>query len=91
MSKYDYHTLPIKDKAYFIVVGINGSWLWNSMYPHVDTEEFCKSIVDNFESEHYVTDFPEIQQHIDDCYEDIMEYRAARVLKGLRELREECE
>lgn len=76
MRKYDYYSLSIKDKAYFILVGINGSWLYNSLFPHIESEEFCKQIVDNFESEHYASDFPEIQQHIDDTYDFILENRA---------------
>jgi hypothetical protein len=81
-----YKDIPcIKDKAYFIVVGINGSWLYNSLYPYIEEEYFCKNIVEHFESESHVDDWPEIQQHIDDSYDEIMRYRMSRSLEALNE------
>lgn len=77
-----YKDIPcIKDKAYFIIVGMNGSWLYDALYPQIKDEEFCKRIVVNFESDFGDDDeyIPEsVKQYINDSYDDIMSYRASR-------------
>ena len=85
----------IKDQAYFIMVGLNGSWLYNACYPSTEDEAWCKNFVncfaadygleevwiDQFGEEHRVNMVHTIQEHINESYEDIMEYRLKQTLK----------
>ena len=85
----------IKDQAYFIMVGLEGSWLYNACYPSVEDEAWCKNFVncfaddygldevytDKFGEEHRVRSISTIQQHINESYEDIMEYRLKSTLE----------
>jgi hypothetical protein len=76
--KYELQDLSIKNQAYFIIVGLNGSWLYNALYPHIEQEEFCAKIVDNFLSDHAYEDCVTngINAHINDSYDDILSYQA---------------
>jgi len=80
-----YKNIPcVKDKAYFIIVGMNGSWLYDALYPQIEDEEFCQRIVDKFEGDfgdEYIPDC--VQENINDSYNDIMRYRAERLLDQL--------
>lgn len=35
-------------QAYFIVVGLNGSWMYDALYEQLKDEEFCKKIVGEY-------------------------------------------
>lgn len=71
----------IKDKAYFIMTGIEGSWLWEACYPAVLEESFCKKFVETFLADYDIDDRPEIQEMIDCSYDEIMQNRAKRALE----------
>lgn len=64
----------VKDQAYFILIGVNGSWIYEILHKQLEDKEFCKQVVEYFVAD-YGWNSPPVQNHIDDSYEDIMEYR----------------
>ena len=41
-------SFEVKKLAYLILVGINGSWIYEALHEQLKDEEFCKNIVDNY-------------------------------------------
>ena len=82
MSKHLYRELPIKDKAYFILIGLSGSWLYDALYPHIEDADWCKKFVTEFEdncgdgSKSWHGHAAQIQECIDDSYDDILKYKS---------------
>jgi len=77
-----YRNLPTyKDKAFFIMVGMSGTWLLDATHPQCRDEAWCKRFVQHFEGD-YGDGTPDkwggkppiihqvIQQMIDDQWED---------------------
>jgi len=80
----------IKDQAYFIMVGIEGSWLVEATFPHNQEEEWCKKFVKEFvDSYGWLEDYPNdkhllsIQQMIDDSYEEVLQYRMEKLVNKI--------
>lgn len=79
----NYQDIPcVKDKAYFILVTYNGSWLINSMWDELNNEDFCRRIISGFEQD-MMHDISSIQQIIDESYDEMMSYRARQVLEKI--------
>lgn len=64
----------VKDQAYFIMVGLNGSWMFDATYPINQDEDWCRQWVKHY-TDNCGWDDQTIQMMIDDCYEDILKYR----------------
>ena len=93
-KKMLYKDIPcIKDKAYFIMTGLEGSWLVEATDLHNQDEAWCKNFVDAFEADYGVDpeyfimgvkrvckSLTSIQEHIDDSYEEILEYRLKKLI-----------
>jgi hypothetical protein len=79
MSRHiDLWSLPIKDQAYFILVGREGSWIYNAMYDEMDNNEgFCGRIVQAYKDEN-PTPCEMVQGYLNESYDSIMAYRARR-------------
>lgn len=78
MNKYKLYDLPIHDQAYFIIVGLNGSWLYNAMYKWMEVEANCQSIVDNYKADWCQTTLDQIEQYVNESYDDIKAYKASK-------------
>jgi hypothetical protein len=67
---YKLQDLSIKWQAYFIIVGLNGSWLYNALYPQIEEEWFCAKIVENFLNDYDYDDCETngINMHINESY-----------------------
>jgi 2-phosphoglycerate kinase len=76
----NYKDIPcIKDKTYFILATFNGSWLTNSIWKELNDEEFCRRIIRGFE-DNMMFALPSVQRTIDDSYEEILDYRASKLI-----------
>ena len=75
--KYELQDLSIKWQAYYIIVGLNGSWLYDALYPQIEEEEFCAKIVSNFLGVYAYEDCVTngINAYINDSYDDILSYQ----------------
>ena len=72
--------LSVIDQAYYIMVGLNGSWLYNSTSPSNKDKKWCENFVNGFKSDYGMEVHTEygtceanksIQNYIDDCSDDI--------------------
>ena len=77
-------------QAYFIMIGIEGSWLWEATYPQCEDEAWCKNFVKEFIGAHGDTiqdgDYISranavVQEMIDDSYEDILAIQLRKTLE----------
>ena len=69
----------IKDQAYFIMVGIEGSWLYEATYPNNQDETWCAKFVKAFVDDNG-WERESIQQSINDSYEWIMSNRLKAIM-----------
>ena len=78
--KYKLQDLSIRHQAYFIIVGLNGSWLYNALYPHIEEEEFCAKIVSEFLGDYAYEDCVTngIDAYVNDSYDHILKCEAER-------------
>ena len=81
MGKIQFKDIPcVKDQAYFIMVGIAGSWMFDATYPANQDEEWCKHWVGEYTS-NCGWDDQGIQEMIDDSYEDIKKHKGQAFMK----------
>jgi hypothetical protein len=73
--KYKLSDLPICDQAYCIIVGFNGSWIYNALHEHMDDVIFCTKIVEAYKQDYDDQVLPEIQELVD-SYDERMVYAA---------------
>jgi hypothetical protein len=77
-------SLPIKDQAYYILVGINGSWIYNALFDDMEEDEgFCMRIVEAYREDNCDENgnpTPIVQQHLDESYDAIEAYKALKVV-----------
>ena len=59
-------TMPVETLAYHIVVGVNGSWLYNALHKYIDNPAVAQSIIDEYERDYG----QELWQEIVDSIED---------------------
>lgn len=80
----------IKNQAYFIMVGLEGSWLWEATYPSCTDEAWCKNFVKQFiinygdtvqQGDFFCKSNACVQEHIDNSYEDVIEYQFKKTLE----------
>ena len=64
----------IKDKAYFIMVAVSGSWLYEATWPNNQDDKWCENFVKSYLNDHSLKDY-DVQTMVDDSYEDIVKYR----------------
>ncbi len=70
----------IKDKAYFIMVAVSGSWLFEATYPINQDNDWCNNFVEEYLSCHDLEDY-DVQTMVDDSYEGILEYRLKKAMQ----------
>jgi hypothetical protein len=86
MSKITLKTIPcIIDQAYFIMVGLQGSWLWEATYPDCQDEVWCTKFVKEY-TQCQGWDDKGVQEHIDCSYEDIISYREVKFYDIIKDL-----
>lgn len=71
----------IKDQAYFIMVGTEGSWLFEATYPSNQDEKWCKRFVDTYVEENGWDD-KAVQEVIDMYYESVVCYRVKKLVNS---------
>lgn len=82
MSKITLKELPcVKDQAYYIMVGVSGSWLYEALHPRCEDEKWCVQFVSLYVDSHG-WDCSDIQEMIDCSYEDILKYRLIKVIEA---------
>lgn len=70
----------VKLQAYFIMVGLSGSWMFDATYPQNQDELWCKNWVQHY-TDVYGWDDQTVQMMINDSYEDILSYRLAESIE----------
>ena len=78
MSTYKLKNLSIKDQAYYILEALNGSWIVEALWDQLQNEVICKSIIDNYLMDASEVSDTTIQEHINEFYQDLLEFRAAK-------------
>lgn len=76
----------VKDQAYYIMIGLSGSWLWNACHPQSDDLEWCKQFVQHFDDDcglEYQDNYTHrsIQMMIDDGYDDLVRYKLMETIQ----------
>lgn len=90
VDKIKWKDIPcIKDRAYYIMVGIEGSWLYEATYPSNQDEKWCEKFVKTFVDDYgdevntkygVCTQNACIQEMVDDGYEDMLSYRLIKMV-----------
>ena len=92
MSKRDIDlwSLPIQDQAYWILVGLLGSWIYDALYDDIEGNDEiniarCQRIVTEYKNINcYSADgtlhppCSMVQDYLNESYDGVMEYRAKR-------------
>ena len=69
----------IKDKAYYIMIAVSGSWMYEATYPSNQDEAWCEKFVKEYLQCHSLEDY-DVQMMIDDGYDDLIKYRLQRMI-----------
>jgi hypothetical protein len=74
--KYRLSDLSVQDQAYYILVAINGSWIYNALHARLKDEALCAEIVREFlldnEGGELVDD---VETFINESHDDLLEFR----------------
>ena len=70
--KYKLKDLSIRYQAYYIITGLNGSWLYNAMHKELENEVYCMRLVNQYYMNECVGTTEQIEQHINECHDDIL-------------------
>jgi hypothetical protein len=62
----DFWSQPIKDQAYYIVVGFCGSWMYEVLLSEMEDEEFCRKLVNRYRDDYGDEVVEQVQAFYDD-------------------------
>ena len=68
-GKYQLEELSIKDQAYYIMVGLEGSWLYNALHKQAEDETWCVEFVAQWKEDGGEVDRDRVEHYINENYE----------------------
>lgn len=73
----------VKEQAYLILVGLNGSWIYEATHKELEQEDYCQRIVDQFWSNYAESMLSEVAVYAQDTISRCDECGARKIFKCL--------